>query len=83
MTVVCTGLRAGIEEVFPPLEANGSRVVLLWGAPVGAEGLDAARVADNLAGVVSAGAGEDVASVARSSQSVEEAVSRRLGALQR
>ncbi|WP_020133581.1 PucR family transcriptional regulator [Streptomyces sp. 351MFTsu5.1] len=83
MIVVCTGFRAGIEDVFPLLEADGSRVVLLCDAPVGAEGLDATRVAGNVVGVVSAGAGEVVASVARSSQSMEEAVSRRLGALQR
>ncbi|MEV0225723.1 helix-turn-helix domain-containing protein [Streptomyces sp. NPDC050704] len=81
--VVCTGLRAGIEAVFPVLEAKGSRVVLLCGAPNGAEDIDATRVADNVVGVVGADAGEVVASVARSSQSVEEAVSRRLGALQR
>ncbi|MFD7956109.1 PucR family transcriptional regulator [Streptomyces ardesiacus] len=83
--VVCAGLRKGVEEVFPLLEAHGSRVVLLCGAPVEAEALDATRVADNVVGVVGAGvgAGEVVASVARSSQSVEEAVSRRLGALQR
>jgi len=83
LIVVCTGLRGGIEEVFPILEAHGSRVVLLCDAPVGAEDLDAARVADNVVGVVSASAGDVVASVARSSQNVEEAVSRRLGALQR
>ncbi|WPB89268.1 PucR family transcriptional regulator [Streptomyces malaysiensis] len=81
--VVCTGLRRGVEEVFPLLEAHDSRVVLLCDAPVDAEELDATTVADNVVGVVSVGAGEVVASVARSSQSVEEAVSRRLGALQR
>ncbi|MFF3380602.1 hypothetical protein ACFYXF_47610 [Streptomyces sp. NPDC002680] len=83
MIVVCTGFRAGIEDVFPLLEPDDFRVVLLCDAPVGAEVLDVTRVADNVVGVVSVGAGEVVASVARSSQSVEEAVSRRLGTLQR
>ncbi|MER8001023.1 helix-turn-helix domain-containing protein [Streptomyces sp. NPDC095613] len=81
--IVCTGLRAGVEDVYPLLEAEGSRVVMLCGAPVGAAGLDAGKIANNVVGVVDAGAGEVVTSVARSSQSVEEAVSRRLGSLQR
>lgn len=83
MIVVCTGLRTGLEEILPLLEADGSRVIVLCDAPFEGENLDTAKVADNVVGLAGVGAGEVVASVTRSSQSLEEAVSRRLGTLQR
>ncbi len=83
LIVVCTGLRGGIEEIFPLLDADVSRMILLCDAPADGGELGAARIAGNVVGVASVGAGEIVASVARWTQSAEEAVSRRLGSLQR
>ncbi|MDX3640509.1 PucR family transcriptional regulator [Streptomyces sp. MB09-02B] len=83
--VVCTGLRAGVQDAFPLLDAKGSRVILLCDASDDAEALSSELelTGDDIVGLVGLGAGEAVSCVTRSGHSAEEAVSRRLGSLQR
>lgn len=81
--VVCVGVRTSVQEIAPLLEADGSRVILLCGPPPDVETLDTETAGDNVVGFSVLGAGEVIGSIARSTQTADEAVSRRLGSLQR